>query len=237
MHDTLEQAIDGLGASLVSVATNLRQTAWWRQADWGRVAHGCALASIAHALGGRFARLLIPSTHRYADSIPWGSHPLTDPLMSSGTLRVIHDGAGFSRVEKTSFIAESAAAMGSLQVCWESNRFQNCGKCSKCYRTMATLHLLGRLDRCARFPADSFDPARLAYMFSADESDRAFMSEVLELAQSQHRTDIARAIRRSFARSQRIEPLLRLAHSLKHKPFLWRFSEPLERAVRGRLIC
>ncbi len=236
MYDTLEHAIDGFGASLVGVATNLHQTRWWRLADWGRVAHGCALASIAHALEGRYTRLLIPSTHRYDDPIPWGSHPLTDHLMSSSTLRVIHDGAGFNRVEKTSFIADSPAAMGSLQVCWESNRFQNCGKCSKCYRTMATLYLLAKLDRCPRFAAGSFDPEKLAYMFSADDSDRAFMLEVLELAQSRQRQDVAQAIKRSFPRSRRIAPLLRLARSMAHKPFVWRFSDPLERAVRGRLI-
>jgi hypothetical protein len=236
MHDTLTAAVDGLGAALVSVATNLRQTRWWRLADWGRVAHGCALASIAHALEGRYARLLIPSTHRYNDPIPWGSHPLTDHLMSSSTLQVIHDGAGFNRVEKTSFIADSPAAMGSLQVCWESNRFQNCGKCSKCYRTMATLYLLAKLDRCPRFPAGSFDPEKLVYMFSADDSDRAFMLEVLELALSRQRQDVARAIKRSFPRSRRIAPLLRLARSMEHKPFVWRFSDSLERALRDRLI-
>jgi hypothetical protein len=236
MHDTLTAAVDGLSASLVSIATNLHQTRWWRLADWGRVAHGCALASIAHALERRYSRLLIPSTHRYNDPIPWGSHPLTDHLMSSSTLQVIHDGAGFSRVEKTAYISDSPAAMGSLQVCWESNRFQNCGKCSKCYRTMATLYLLAKLDRCARFPADSFDPARLAYMFSVDDSDRAFMLEVLELALARQRQDIADSIKRSFPRSRRIAPLLRLARSMAHKPFVWRFSDPLERAVRGRLI-
>ena len=236
MYDTLASAVDEFGASLVGVATNLHQTQWWRRADWGRVAHGCALASIAHALEGRYSRLLIPSTHRYDDPIPWGSHPLTDHLMSSSTLRIFHDGAGYSRVDKTAAISESAAAMESLQVCWATNRFQNCGKCSKCYRTMATLYLLAKLDRCPRFPAGSFDPEKLAFMFSSDESDQAFMLEVLELALSRQRQDVASAIKRSFPRSRRTAPLFRLARALANKPFVWRFSDPLERALRARLI-
>jgi hypothetical protein len=126
--------------------------------------------------------------------------------------------------------------MRSLQVCWETNRFQNCGKCSKCYRTMATLYLLGKLDACPRFPGGSFEPAKLAYMFSADESDQAFMLEVIELALSRQRQDVALAIGRSFHRSRRTAPLLRLARALASKPFVWRFSDPLERALRGRLI-
>jgi len=146
MRDTLAQSTAGL-AAFVDVATNLHETQWWKRADWGHVAHGCGLASIALAFGNRYSRVLIPSSHRYDDPSPWGSHPLTDPLLSTRRTRLIHDGSGYSRVDKTAAIAESNEALQSLQVCWETKSFKNCGACVKCYRTMATLHLLGALGR------------------------------------------------------------------------------------------
>ncbi len=185
MRDTLAQSTSEFGTQLVDVATNLHETRWWQRADWGYVAHGCGLASLGLAFEDRYSTLLVPSSHRYDDLSPWGSHPLTDPLLSSRRTRIVHDGSGFSRVEKTAVVAESDKALQSLQVCWETREFRNCGACVKCYRTMATLYLLGALDRCPRFPKDAFDPARLSRVFSARESERALMREVRELALKQ----------------------------------------------------
>ena len=106
----------------VEVATNFREgtNVWRARADWGQVAHGCALASIGLLFQNRYCRVLIPSTHRYDDLIPWGSHPLTDPLLSTSATQFVHDGAGFSRTEKTAFVINSQLALDNLQVCWET---------------------------------------------------------------------------------------------------------------------
>jgi len=235
MRDTLTRATSGL-AALVDVATNLHETQWWKRADWGHVAHGCGLASIALAFGNRYSRVLIPSSHRYDDPSPWGSHPLTDPLLSTRRTRIIHDGSGYSRVDKTAAIAESDAALQSLQVCWETKSFNNCGACVKCYRTMATLHLLGALGRCPRFPPDAFDPARLSRVFSQRESERVLMREVRELALQRHQPEVARAIERSFPVSRRAAAALRYTRVLASVPLLWRLRDPLEHALRSQLI-
>ena len=214
LRDALVRATSGLGAELLDVATNLYDTKWWKDADWGHVAHGSALASIGHALGGRYARVLIPSTHRYDDPIPWGSHPLTDPLLSSSLTKIIHDGGGFSRVEKTEALTKSEAAMNSLQVCWDTRSYRNCEACNKCYRTMTTLFLLGALDRCPRFKTRQMDKKKLARTLAEDESDLAFMREVLDLAVRTGHRDIARAINSSFRRTRRIELGLKLTNRL-----------------------
>jgi hypothetical protein len=214
LRDALVRATSGLGAELLDVATNLYDTRWWKDADWGHVAHGSALASIGHALGGRYARVLIPSTHRYDDPIPWGSHPLTDPLLSSSLTRIIHDGGGFSRVEKTETLIKAETAMKSLQVCWETRAYRNCEACVKCYRTMTTLYLLGALDRCPRFKTRRIDKGKLARTLPEDESDAAFMREVRDLAVRTGHRDIARAIDRSFRRARRIELGLRVRDQL-----------------------
>ena len=210
LRNALVGAISGMGAEFVEVATNLRQTKWWAKADWGRVAHGSALASIGHALSRRYSRVLIPSTHRYDDPIPWGSHPLTDPLHSSTRTKIAHDGGGFSRVEKTAALLKSEAALESLQVCWDTQSYSNCEACSKCYRTMTTLFLLGALDRCPRFSARTIDKRKLGKIFARDDSERAFLREVRGLAARTGHTDIARAVDHSFKHSRRLERCLRL---------------------------
>jgi hypothetical protein len=214
LRDALVRATSGLGTELIDVATNLYDTRWWKSADWGRVAHGSALASIGHSLGGRYTRVLIPSTHRYDDPIPWGSHPLTDPLLSSSLTKIIHDGGGFSRVEKTEALTKSVAAMNSLQVCWETRSYRNCEACNKCYRTITTLFLLGALDRSPRFKTRRIDKRKLAKTLAEDESDLAFMREVLDLAVRTGHRDIARAIHSSFKRGRRIELGLKLTRRL-----------------------
>jgi hypothetical protein len=214
LRDALVRATTGLGADFVEIVTNLRQTKWFTKADWGRVAHGSVLASIGHVLSRRYSRVLIPSTHRYDDPIPWGSHPLTDPLLSSSRTRIIHDGGGFSRVEKTEALLKSEAALKSLQVCWDTHSYRNCETCSKCYRTMTTLFLLGALDRCPRFSARTIDKRKLGKIFARDDSDRAFLREVRGLAVRAGHPDIAQAVDRSFRHSRRLELSLRLTTRL-----------------------
>ena len=99
MRSAQQQAAAKFGINAIDIATNLRQTSWWNRSDWARVAHGCALGTAGLILERRYRTLLIPSTHRYDDLEPWGSHPLTDPLLSTHSLRVIHDGAAFGRVD------------------------------------------------------------------------------------------------------------------------------------------
>ncbi len=214
LRDALVRATDGLGMDFVEVATNVLQTSWQRRVNCWHRFHNCALASIAHALSGRYARLLVPSSHRYDYTMPWGSHPLTDPLLSSSRTKIIHDGAGFSRVEKTETLIESEAALNSLQVCWATGCYRNCEACSKCYRTMTTLFLLGALDRCPRFRSSNIDKRKVAKIFTREENDRAFLREVRALAVRTGHPDIARAIDRGFRRSRRLELCLGLANRL-----------------------
>lgn len=57
------------------------------------------------APAGGYARALIPSTYRYDELLPWGSQPLTDPLLGTSRLTIVHDGADFSRADKIGTIA------------------------------------------------------------------------------------------------------------------------------------
>jgi hypothetical protein len=105
------------------------------------VLHGALMASIALFLG--FAKTYIASSHTYAELIPWGSHPLLDPLWSTETSRIVHDGAETSRTEKIRGIAKNQEALDWLRVCGNDTVDYNCGSCEKCLRTMMSLRLLG----------------------------------------------------------------------------------------------
>ena len=143
-----------LGCPFVYVRTNLREpgTGWDRSVDWGYVGCGPALVSIPLALGGRYDRVLIPASNFHAKSVPWGSTPLTDSLLSSWNLRVRDDGAATDRPDKVRAIAGSELARRHLRVCFKSTDGANCGRCKKCLLTMLMLDTFVGLAACPTFP-------------------------------------------------------------------------------------
>jgi hypothetical protein len=234
MRSAQRQVAGEFGIEAVDMATNLRETSWWVSSDWGRVAHGCALGSAGLFLEKRYQTLLIPSTHRYDNLEPWGSHPLTDPLISTSSLRVIHDGAAFGRVEKIRRLIQHESALKTLQVCWESKSFENCQACAKCYGTMATLELLGALEICPRFRNIQIDPNTLTRIFTLDDDFQVFLHDLRKLAADKKRPDIVKAIDRSFKWNHRRH----VAGSLKSclaGPFVWRLQKPLTQLGRFML--
>ena len=122
--------------------------------DWGMY-HGAALAAVAHALSPNHRKVFIASSYPYAALRPWGSHPLLDPLWSTETLQVVHDG-GVHRQDKLRVVAQHPEALARLRVCWENLGNYNCGQCRKCIQTMLGLRALG-IDHCAAFP-DTLSP-------------------------------------------------------------------------------
>ncbi|MES1021817.1 hypothetical protein ABN584_02790 [Gloeocapsa sp. BRSZ] len=89
-------------------------------------------------LQGTYRAGLLASTEPYEALVtPWGSHPLTDRLLSSNSFKVVHDGAEFTRTQKVGYLAKFPEALSVLQVCWRRDRGEkNCGQCSKCIRTI-----------------------------------------------------------------------------------------------------
>jgi hypothetical protein len=142
-----------LGLPLIEVETNLHDLSDTRHSPWGTTYHGVALAAVAHLLSGVVGEMIIGATHAYADLFPYGSHPMTDPLLSASGLRLVHHGCEADRVEKTVACAASPVAMRHLRVCWENrDGTYNCGTCKKCLRTMIALAIAGNLESCATLP-------------------------------------------------------------------------------------
>ena len=164
--------------NLIEIETNIRKLLN-RYIDWGLFGHGAALAALGHLLFPAFHRIYIPATHTYTALLPWGSHPVLDPLWSSETLEFIHDGCEATRVEKVARLSTCEIALKSLRVCWENpNGAYNCGRCEKCLRTMLNLRVNNALDRCPTFDC-ALDINAVLNVTADSESVRAFIRENL----------------------------------------------------------
>ena len=168
-----------LGKPLVEVETNLHDFSDAMDSPWGTTFHGIALAAVAHVLAPAFGEVLVGATHSYGDMFPWGSNPLSDPMLSSDRVRLLHDGADADRVEKIIAVAESDVALRHLRVCWENrDGTYNCGQCPKCIRTQVALRIAGRLEACETLPAE-IDLDAVRSMPLRDINTIAFVAELV----------------------------------------------------------
>lgn len=204
----VERAARHLGHDTACIATNLRETRWSRT-NWALLSHGAFFLALAHG-AGRLRQLMVPSSVNYASG-PWGSHPLTDPLLSSSAMRVIYHAAEQYRFQKMEVIARSQAALNDLRVCWRSGTERNCGRCGKCLRTMIPLELYGTLDRCPAFPARRLDPVLASRLVVSTSLQMTQLLHMRDHAMRIGRLDLARALGRSWRRTRwirRVSPML-----------------------------
>ncbi len=100
--------------------------------------HGAVLAAVAHLFGGRAGTARIAAAIAGRGDVPAGTHPLLDSLWGSSRMRILHDGFGYSRIEKARAIAPWTPAIESLMVCQRGplpGGVLNCGRCEKCLRS------------------------------------------------------------------------------------------------------
>jgi hypothetical protein len=168
--------------------------------------------------------------------LPWGSHVLVDPLFSTPRLRVIQDGAAFSRGQKLERIAGLPVVQRSLRVCWRSGTDLNCGRCGKCLRAMIALEVLGVREHCSSFPAGALNAASIAKIYYEDRHmiDRGW--DLHKLVVRKGRYDIAKAIEHSLKRSLQLQHRSAWAHWLHRKRLVWRWADRLERRILARAI-
>lgn len=182
-----QEFADQHGKRLIAVETNLRQVLESRKLSW-IAAHGSILAALGISLQAK--RFIIPSTYAYSDLFPWGSHPLLDPLWSTESTKVIHDGVGYTRTQKTEQLLRHPALLDRLQVCWKHFE-KNCGHCSKCVRTSLALHLLDA--SAASLPAYSGSEA-LSALKPVNLAGIPYVDDLIRLAKRKGQLDIARSL-------------------------------------------
>jgi hypothetical protein len=203
--------VESLGLELIPVSTNFREI----NGNWNET-HGAAVASCLMLLQGRYSSGLIGSTEPYnALILPWGSNPITDPLLGSDSFEIVHDGAAYTRSEKIAVIADWQEALRYLRVCWQGEiKDRNCGTCEKCIRTILNFRLLGRdLPEC--FEKDASDSDILS-LKGLTPVPIAYLDEILESAGDAGIDDSwVGALRRTIARNRKASTGWRKQLSLK----------------------
>jgi hypothetical protein len=200
--------LSSIGMNLVPVSTNLRELL----NDWDD-SHGAALAACLMLFQGQFNAGLVASSDIYKDLVlPWGSNPLTDPMLSTDAFRIIHDGAGNDRVEKVRQISQWPEARQYLRVCWEGQqKDRNCCRCQKCMANILIIRAVGQGSFPA-FPLDVSDREILRLRYY----DLTSMHWDIKLLQSQK-------ISRSTIRAMKVSLLInrvRVAAN-KHSSLKW----------------
>lgn len=169
--------------------------------------HGGCLAALAHLMAP--PRMTVASSFSWSWLLPWGTHPLLDPLWSNGATEIRHFGCDAFRSEKVALIAQRPELLEELWVCHE-DPLENCGRCIKCCRTMAVLKLYNIPIR--GFKATDGDPVDRYLHALLRKPERAFFSE-FTAAVRRDATDptmIKRveSARRAFARRAALRQLL-----------------------------
>jgi len=181
------------GRELVVVESNFRELYEEHQIHTN-LYHGAVLGAIALVLG--FSRTYVPASFTWSQLVPWGSHPLTDPLWSTESVEIAHHGNEARRFDKLRRIAEMPEALALLRVC-PTNTVYSCGLCEKCLRTRVALRVLRRTSpRLA--PLEDLRPVRRLEIRSWPH--RLAWQECLELAVGAGDRPLAKAIAASLAR-------------------------------------
>jgi hypothetical protein len=151
--------------------------------NWPDFYCGAGLASIALSLGQGFGQVIIPSSHSYRDLFPCGTHPLTDVLWSTSYTAIVHDGAEVDRAGKIErLVGRHPLALEHLRVCTKVNGgIEQCGRCSKCLRTMLVLTIMGNLEEAKTFP-DCLPVDWARRLGDKTERKVAFIRQNLEMA-------------------------------------------------------
>lgn len=193
-----------LGKTLIEVETNLFEFSYRAGVGW-LLYNGAALASVGLLFQHLFRKVFIPSSYDYAGLVPFGSHPLVDPLWSTELTDFEHDVCE-KRIDKVAYISEDEAAMRWLRVCNEGQigaATYNCGRCGKCLRTMISLQAAGSLQRCKTLPND-IDLEAVANMDVEPEYGAVFSRRLLEkLVRLESEPELARALAEAMSKGLR----------------------------------
>lgn len=211
---SIRQTATALNVNLIEVETNLREFCD-EFVPW-RMYHGAALASVAHLVGQAVGTVFLAATHTYADLFPCGTHPLLDPLWSSDTVNIVHDGCEATRFQKVAKLAQCDVALQTLRVCYRNKDTElNCGRCEKCLRTMISLYSLNVLEKCETF-ANTLDLRKIASLrLGNNPRILMYVQENLTALKERHDSKhVVQAVQRSMRRPSLLHQLNRQAKPL-----------------------
>lgn len=181
--------LESIGVDLITLKTNFREI----NPDWNNT-HGAALASSLMLFKKHFNEGIIASTYSYHQLLlPWGSNPISDPLMSSNSFQVVHDAPHWSRFSKITALKAWPEAYDNLRVCFELDAEErNCGKCFKCICTWFAARI-SKIEPPLSLPAPT--PEVIHSLRNVPESEMFAMDDCVQLLKA---TDVPKSIIRAF---------------------------------------
>ncbi|HKB70685.1 MAG TPA: hypothetical protein VKH46_07560 [Thermoanaerobaculia bacterium] len=194
----LREIAADVGVRLAPITTNLRRL----DDDLAFFAHrflGAALLSGAHLLAGRFSTVALGSSWPGEHLVPWGSHPLLDPSYGSAALAIRHEALGLRRVEKVARLRERTAALARLICCGNApaGASINCGRCTKCVRTLVEMEASGVLEHARSFPSVRVTAETIRGL-EFDNGTEYFWGTLVDPIRARGRGDLASAIERKI---------------------------------------
>ena len=192
VRQTLDPVVASASVEIVVARTNVRALA----PGWADYWFGSGTIAIAHALDA-LTDVLIAASFDVEGLVPVGSHPLTDPRLSSGALDVRHEGLHRSRLQKIASVLDWPEARAALRVCWQDlpeDGPLNCGACRKCVRARLGVEALGRLGDTPTLPAGPLTTADLDAC-TVDPTMAPFYEELIPPLRARGREDLADVLR------------------------------------------
>lgn len=171
------QIVGSLGVPLRVIATNSHELL---PQDWEDSFFAQAVAAMMTYAGGCDS-CVIGGCEPYSSFVtPWGSNPVTNPLLSSNEFAVITDGLELGRVNKVGVIASWPEARRSLRVCWQAGSDGgNCGLCEKCIRTRLEFMCHG-IDRPECFPNTPLTGRDIRAVRARNPAQLVLLQEILD---------------------------------------------------------
>ncbi len=202
-----------LGVELLTARTNVRQ--FVDALPW-IITHGSALGSVPLILDRLLGMFYIPASLQYPNLHPWGSHPVSDPFLSTDSMIIVHD-ACMSRIDKVAQVAAQVPARSWLRVCWERpNADKNCCRCYNCLLTMSSLEIAGALSECRTFP-EPLERSRIRRM-RLPEEELFDAKKLAARAMSAGRSDLAEDLETAWRSSRRALSVSKVKNRLRSLP-------------------
>ena len=173
--------LEGTGVPLLPIRTNARALGMDWESSFGLQLIGCFLvfqgnfSAGVHGADVSYDRLVLP----------WGATIITDPLCSTSSMEILHDGCEANRIDKVDWLAVQTKITSGLRVCWEGSSLdRNCGKCEKCIRTMLDFWCMGHSIPDA-FPLP-LTPELVSSISIKGAIQLALLQDILEVAKYRH---------------------------------------------------
>ena len=140
---------------------------------------GPQLSAVGLALEHRYRTVLIPSSIGYHSLKPRGTHPLTDPLLSTSRTEIRNDGALARRASKIEACRRTLHYGISMSAGWGDHR--QIAVCEVCC-TLTMFELLDARDRAVTFPARTWSLDAVAALRLRNALDREAMMRMMKHA-------------------------------------------------------